>query len=408
MNIFEIELINIIFILCPFLIYLFYVAYNQNILKKGNKLILELAIFSSLYFILKYGIMIDEVMPILIYNIPLLIAFWFRRSFSSIVVSLILIGYYHFYFNFDLVSLILEYLFYFVLYLVLLNYKKKPYLLVNTFIISKTLMVLVQAKYIGVKLDEQFYIWIVNIVLFYLSSLLIVYLINKADDIIRYHMNYKKLKENEQLQLSLFKITHEIKNPIAVCKGYLDMFDVKNMEHSRKYIPIIKSEIERTLLLLQDFLAVSKIKIEKDILDVNLLIEDVVYNFKSLMKEKKIELQLNLDDDLEILIDGDYNRLSQVLINIIKNSIEAISANGLIKIDVAETIDNVIIDISDNGSGIENIDKINEMFFTTKKRGTGLGVPLSNEIIKAHHGQMKYNSKVGEGTTVTIILPKKG
>ena len=46
------------------------------------------------------------------------------------------------------------------------------------------------------------------------------------------------------------------------------------------------------------------------------------------------------------------------------------------------------------------------MFFTTKKRGTGLGVPLSNEIIKAHHGNMKYTSKVGEGTTVTITLPK--
>lgn len=406
MNIFEIELVNIVFILCPFLLYLFYVAYNQNILKKGNKLVLELAIFSSLYFILKYGIMIDEIMPILIYNIPLLIAFWFKRNFSSVIVSIVLIGYYHAYFNFDLLSLILEYIFYFVMYLVFLNYKKKPYLLVNAFIISKTLMVLVQSKYIGVKLEEQFYIWIVNIVLFYLSSLLIVYLINKADDIIRYHMNYKKLKENEQLQLSLFKITHEIKNPIAVCKGYLDMFDVRNIEHSKKYIPIIKSEIERTLLLLQDFLAVSKIKIEKDILDVNLLIEDVVYNFKSIMNEKKIELKLELDDDLEILIDGDYNRLSQVLINVIKNSIEAITDNGVIKIDVIDNDEDVDIIITDNGVGIENIDKINEMFFTTKKRGTGLGVPLSNEIIKAHHGKMKYTSKVGEGTTVTITLPK--
>ena len=406
MNIFEIELVNIVFILCPFLLYLFYVAYNQNILKKGNKLILELAIFSSLYFILKYGIMIDEIMPILIYNIPLLIAFWFKRNFSSVIVSIVLIGYYHVYFNFDLLSLILEYIFYFVMYLVFLNYKKKTYLLVNAFIISKTLMMLVQSKYIGVKLEEQFYIWVVNIVLFYLSSLLIVYLINKADDIIRYHMNYKKLKENEQLQLSLFKITHEIKNPIAVCKGYLDMFDVRNSEHSKKYIPIIKSEIERTLLLLQDFLAVSKIKIEKDILDVNLLIEDVVYNFKSIMNEKKIELKLELDDDLEILIDGDYNRLSQVLINVIKNSIEAITDNGVIKIDVIDNDDNVDIIITDNGVGIENIDKINEMFFTTKKRGTGLGVPLSNEIIKAHHGNMKYTSKVGEGTTVTITLPK--
>lgn len=409
MNIFEVELLNVIFIIAPFTIYLFYVVYNRNISKKENKLFLELALFSSLYLSLKYGVTTVGTVPILIVNIPLLIAFWFNRNFSSIIISIILVLYYYTYFDFNLATLILEYLFYYVLYLVFITYYKKSFLFASTFILSKMVLVVIQAKYVGLMelfTKEQLGTFLISIGLFYFSALLTIYLIKKGDDIIKYHMNVKKLEENEQIQVSLFKITHEIKNPIAVCKGYLDMFDVNNMEHSKKYIPIIRSEIERTLLLLQDFLAVSKLKIEKDILDINLLLEDVVYNFKTIMKEKKINLDFVLDEDEELFINGDYNRLSQVIINVLKNSIEAIKLEGTIKIRVEETERLVKINIQDDGIGIENISKIGEPFFTTKKNGTGLGVPLSQEIIKAHDGKIKYFSKLNQGTLVTITLPK--
>lgn len=410
MNIFEIELLNNFFVIAPFTIYLFYVAYNQNISKKENKIFLEFALFSSLYLSLKYGISSIGILPILTFNIPLLIAFWFRRNISSIIISIILVIYYHTYFNFDLASLILEYLFYYVLYLVFMTYYKKTYLFAITFILAKMILVIVQAKYVGFITSftkEQFLLWLISIGLFYFSALLTIYLIKKGDDIIKYHMNVKKLEENEQIQMSLFKITHEIKNPIAVCKGYLDMFDTNNLEHSKKYIPIIQSEIERTLLLLQDFLAVSKLKIEKDILDINMLLENVVYNFKTIMKDKKINLDFKIDEDQELFINGDYNRLSQVIINVLKNSIEAVNLNGNIEIKVEEIANKVKIRIKDDGVGIKDIDKIGEPFFTTKKNGTGLGVSLSQEIVKAHGGKIKYVSKLNQGTLVIITLPKK-
>ena len=123
--------------------------------------------------------------------------------------------------------------------------------------------------------------------------------------------------------------------------------------------------------------------------------------------QKKIKLKVNLIDD-EVYIKGDYNRLSQVLINIVKNSIEAINKeNGVIKIKNYINKKYIIIVIEDNGYGIskKNLKKIKEPFYTTKNRGTGLGVSLSDEIIKAHGGTLTYVSKENIGTKVIIKLP---
>ena len=201
------------------------------------------------------------------------------------------------------------------------------------------------------------------------------------DDILKYHMTFKELEQEKQIRLSLFKITHEIKNPLAVCKGYLDMLNPNNKEQCNKYFPIIKEEIDRTLLLLQDFLSVNKIKLDIDILDINLLLEDSLNSLITLLQEKKIKLEFNEED--EIYINGDYNRLMQVIINIVKNSIESLDGIGDGVIFVKTKIDNkyVCVSFKDNGVGIskENLEKIREPFFTTKPNGTGLGVSLSYE-----------------------------
>ena len=86
----------------------------------------------------------------------------------------------------------------------------------------------------------------------------------------------------------LFQITHEIKNPIAVCKGYLDMFDVNNKEHAVKYIPIMKEEISRTLYLLEDFLSMNRLKVHKEIVDINIEEMSTDKVIAKLYKELKI------------------------------------------------------------------------------------------------------------------------
>lgn len=151
----------------------------------------------------------------------------------------------------------------------------------------------------------------------------------------------------------------------------------------------------------------NKVNIEKESMDIYLLVDDVVDNLKPIIKNKNIKLEINIPDE-ELYIDADYNRLKQVFINLIKNSIEAIPENkdGKISIYYERNENDVTIYITDNGIGMsdEVLKKINEPFFTTKTNGTGLGTSLSMEIIKAHNGKINYSSKENEGTTVSVTF----
>lgn len=213
--------------------------------------------------------------------------------------------------------------------------------------------------------------------------------------------NYEINKNEDSL---LFKIAHEVKNPIAVCKGYLDMLDYENKEKTRKYIPIVKSEMNRALTIMDDFLNLKRLSVQKDIMDFNLLVEDVEKTMQTVLSNQNIELELINNDD-EIYLDGDYERLKQVLINLIKNSQEANAKN--IKMQVKSQKNNIELKIIDDGDGINEKDlkKIGQLFYTTKSKGTGIGVSMSKEIVKLHQGTIKYNSSVGKGTTVILELP---
>ena len=127
-----------------------------------------------------------------------------------------------------------------------------------------------------------------------------------------------------------------------------------------------------------------------------------------IFKKNKIETEFKIpDDELYVLLD--YNRMKQVLVNILKNAIEAKSPRRKSKvwIEIIEENNTVAIQIKDNGIGMSaaTLKRVDEMFYTTKEKGTGLGVSLSKEIIELHNGKLKYTSTEGRGTTVTITLP---
>jgi signal transduction histidine kinase len=178
------------------------------------------------------------------------------------------------------------------------------------------------------------------------------------------------------------------------------MFDPNNEDHVKRYIPIIRQEIERTLTLMNDFMNLTKLNVEKRKMDISVLLQDISEVSYLMLKEKKMELISSIIDE-EIYIDGDYDRLKQVFINVIKNAMEAIPANkkGIIKLDAKINHNELIITINDNGIGMnkEVLSKIGEAFYTTKKEGTGLGVKLSKEIIEAHEGYIEYKIEAKNG-----------
>ena len=371
----EVILLNFMFIMLPVLLYLFYVAFNRSFGKEENELFLDLALLTSVFLSYRFG----GNLFYYVCHIPFLYAFQKNRKFVMGYIFIL---------SFLTVKnnpyVLIEYSFYFIIYIFM---KKKKY----------------QIPFLIVL--KCFFLTISDIMPYFFITILSLILFQKGERILKFSMNQKELEQEKQMKDSLFKITHEIKNPIAVCKGYLDMFDVNNPEHFKKYIPIMKEEIDRTLFLLQDFLSISNIKMEKDILDINYLLEEVMRNFKPILVEKQIQTKMELVEE-EVDIFGDYNRLCQVFINLIKNSIEAIHENG--KLVIESKIENGIIRINiiDNGCGIEEevLQKIKEPFFTTKSNGTGLGVSLSNEIVKKHQGSLNYDSKNGI-TKAIVCLP---
>lgn len=408
MNIFETILVDVIFAITPLTFYLFYLIFQRNTEQKENNLFLDIALLSSLYCLLRFSP--NEMMnsKALLLNIPLVIAFIKKRTTMILLISMIISLFSAECFSISWIFFTIEYLGYFGLYY-WMNYKtlgKRSFLL--TFLLLKSFVFLGTFLYVYGLTPYHIGVWIVLYFTFILSLYFSLQVYMKCEDVSVYFINVQNQEQEKKLKSNLFRITHEIKNPIAVCKGYLDMFDVHNKEHSEKYIPIMKEEINRTLLLLQDFLSISKIRLDKDYMDVNVLIEDVLNNFHLMMKEKHIKQEVELLDD-DIYIMGDYNRLTQVFINLLKNSMEAIPVDrtGVIKVKTSVKDKNFYVEIEDNGDGITKdiLAKIEEPFFTTKTNGTGLGVSLSREIIKAHEGTIVYDSTPFVGTKVKIWLP---
>lgn len=380
--------------------------YSKNIGKLEKDLIFDFCLVTSLYLVINFGYPIFDDKLFLIVNIPLFLAYLRKRKMGIIFLSLMIVVYYYSYFDFSLLILFWEYILYFILYVLYVKDNKNYVWYIGVFkcIIFMFLM-LIHAQTINIELFSKLIVIIFSDI-FIIFVVLMIY--KTAEDIIKYHMSLKELEQNKQLRSTLFKITHEIKNPIAVCKGYLEMFDVNNIKHSQKYVPILKTEIERTLILLQDFLSMTQIQIEYERIDVNAVLEDVIDNFIPIFKEKNINYEVDIASDF-FYINGDYNRLTQVFINIIKNSIEALDPKRVGNIKISSKVKDkwVIICIEDNGIGLskEQLEKLGEPFNTTKPNGTGLGITLSKEIIKAHNGEINYFSKFNKGTTVEIKIP---
>ncbi len=400
MNVFEMLILNMLLISYPLLIYIIYILANKNILKQEKDVFLDFVLVTSCFLVMRYGNYFEgNLLSFFLGSIVFLSYFKNRIAISFLLQLIVLSSYYP---NFS--AIIYFFLVYAIIDGIAFWYRKQEIVKIsfmNIYLIFYSISFL--NWFLLFDLKNVFYSLLLIFVYVAMVKILVMIVV-QGEKIMKTHLEFKELQKEQQIRLSLFKITHEIKNPVAVCKAYLDMFDVSNVEHSRKYVPIIKNEIERLLLLLQDFLLVNQANMNYEIMDVNMLIEDVSNNIQPLMHENRILFEVHTIED-ELFINGDYNRLSQVIINVLKNSIEAKANNIVLRTYL--TSEKLEVYVEDNGQGIEkeNTSKIFEPFYTTKPRGSGLGVSLSNEIISAHHGKLEYFSQYGHGTRVKITLP---
>ena len=411
MSFFDTIIFNSICVLFPFLIYIIFLAYfNLNKRNNYSNIIFELSLFSSLYLILKFSDNSFNNYSAVFLNVPLVFSYIKKKNSFSVFLSVFLTLYFVLAYRQNIYLIMLEYIVYYIAIVLIKRDENSGVLTIRTFTIIKAFFFSVSIYSINLNINilSLFGTVLVTMIVFYFCSIIYYMLLEKAEGIISLNSVLKELEKEKTLRNSLFKLTHEIKNPIAVCKGYLDMINLNDFSTSDKYIKTIKNEINRTLVIMDDFLDYSKIKVEKDIMDINFFMEELIEEMKIIFYKNNIKLDLNINDE-EVYINGDYNRLKQVFVNIIKNAIEAKMPNKTLNIKIStEILDKKIrIIISDNGSGMtkEELDNLGEAFYTTKNKGTGLGVLLSKEIVSLHEGTLIYSSKKNEGTDVIVIFP---
>jgi two-component system, sporulation sensor kinase E len=203
-------------------------------------------------------------------------------------------------------------------------------------------------------------------------------------------------------------IAHEIRNPMTALKGFIQLLQGSIKEDYSMYFNVIMSELKRIESIITEFLVLAKPQaIQYQQNDVCKIMQDTIDLISAQATMHNVQIVADFAPHIP-LIYCEPNQLKQVFINILKNAIEVMPKGGEVAVRISRLDDSHIrISITDQGCGIpqDKIKKLGEPFYTTKERGTGLGLMVSYKIIEEHQGKIDVESEVGVGTTFHITLP---
>lgn len=211
-------------------------------------------------------------------------------------------------------------------------------------------------------------------------------------------------------------VSHELRTPLTAIKGWGETikFAQNDEETVNKGLDVIVNESERLTDLVEELLDFSrmesgKLTLKTSQMDIVKELTEVLEAFGSRSTREGIELIIDIPVR-SIIISGDKNRLKQSFVNIIDNSFKYNQKGGFVKVSLNVDNKKVTVSISDNGCGISKHDlpKIREKFYKANNsaRGSGIGLAVTDEIIKLHNGELIIESNIGKGTTVSIVLPR--
>jgi len=250
----------------------------------------------------------------------------------------------------------------------------------------------------------------------YLGNATLLSRTKEKEVLIVFH-NITETKQLERVKADFVaNVSHELRTPLTAIRGFVETLEEEAGEEQQHFLGIIKKHTDRLINLISDLLLLSKIEErgkELEVEDVNLkeAIRDVFKIFESKSKKKNLKLEL-IAPDIPPLIKADSFLIEQLFINLIDNAIKY-TKEGEVKIEVIPQNQKIKIRVSDTGIGIpeEHINRIFERFYVVDKArsrqlgGTGLGLSIVKHIVLLHNGEISVDSKVGRGTTFTIILP---
>ena len=212
-------------------------------------------------------------------------------------------------------------------------------------------------------------------------------------------------------------VAHELGNPLNSLTIHLQLIErklKKLAEHPdaaklTESLQVCQGEVERLDGIITHFLeAVRPQKPELNELDLLGLVDEVLRVQEAELSDRKLEVKVEVSDDLPTIL-GDSDQIKQVFFNLVKNAMEAMQPNGSLRIIARRDDDYVYLQFVDTGSGIseENLSKVFQAYYTTKKGGHGLGMMIVERIMRAHGGHINIESRKGAGTAITLQFPQQ-
>lgn len=231
------------------------------------------------------------------------------------------------------------------------------------------------------------------------------------------------LKEMENFRKDfLGNVSHELKTPIFTIQGYIHTLidgGIEDQEINMLYLQKAAKSIDRLISIVDDLESISKLEagemiLENRTFDLNELIADVIESLELRAKEQNIRLEFDSGKADHNFVFADKERIRQVLVNLLVNSIKYGKQNGMTRVNIEDHDDYVTVDVTDNGIGIEkqHLNRLFERFYRVDKSrsreqgGTGLGLAIVKHILEAHQQKISVDSNPGEGTTFTFTLKK--
>lgn len=203
-------------------------------------------------------------------------------------------------------------------------------------------------------------------------------------------------------------IAHEIRNPMTSLKGFAQLMETETSDRGTRYIRIIEQELDRIDKILNEFLTLSKPKqLNIEVIEANELIQCII----DFMSPQALLTGVIIDFDYKepIYFEADLLLTKQLLINSIKNALEAMHDGGTICVSLSKRDNEVLISVQDQGTGIdlENLPMYFEAFYTTKENGTGLGLAHAAQVMKDLNGRIEIDNNLSGGASFYYYFPIK-
>ncbi|WHY62200.1 PAS domain S-box protein [Cytobacillus firmus] len=235
--------------------------------------------------------------------------------------------------------------------------------------------------------------------------------IGYGKDVTKLRQAEERLRRTEKLsvvgELSA-SVAHEIRNPLTSLKGFVQLMQLEDEKH-QFYYQIMQEELDRINHIVGELLLLAK---PQDICFTKADVQKILFNVISLLKTEasmhNVQIEFLLKSDV-YMIECEPNQLKQLFINIIKNAIEASNEGGKVTVTLLAEDHQLTILVKDTGCGMseDRLNRIGEPFYSSKEKGTGLGLTVSFKIVQSHNGSIHFNSKKGRGTEAVIKLPVK-